>query len=487
MSSIGDDLEQWFTQRPVWLQDATCRLLENNELTETDYGELVRICGNEAGVNFEGQEIPKAQVIPPDSLFRQENINKVELSSISNILGVNALNPRNPLELSKGLTIVYGQNGSGKSGYTRLLKQICGAKTIGELHSNAFVEETGNQSCSVKYSVQDNELDLDWDISQGINEHLSAIEIYDSFCGSVYVTEENQLAYEPELLRLFTQLTLACDNLSVRLDKLSNELVSAKPQLPIEYNATRPGSWYNSITVSTKNEAIVEQCKWDKDEQKKLDALNIRLKTPDPKESAKKTRKSAKQVDELVKGFRNWNDKLSDDGCAAYLQLKKDYSVKYEASTTYAKSIFESVPLNGIGEDVWKLLWEQARLYSEQVAYTDTTFPNLNDDALCVLCQQPLDIEARKRLSSFEKFVKGELEEAANKAKQSLDEKEKSLKKTPEESLINTIITAARLDDTLSKKCNSLRESIVQNTQNLLETEIDKEFTSDIDFRLLMN
>jgi len=48
MSDLVKQLESRFKDRPVWLQDATRRLLEKGELEDADYNELLKICGNEA-------------------------------------------------------------------------------------------------------------------------------------------------------------------------------------------------------------------------------------------------------------------------------------------------------------------------------------------------------------------------------------------------------------------------------------------------------
>jgi len=150
MTNFSKDLDIWFKERPAWLQDATRRLLEKGELDDIDYGELLKICGTEAGIEFEG-EVPKAVGIPAGSFTQEEHAHKVELCSISNIVGINALNPKKPLAIPEGLTVIYGQNGAGKSGYTRLLKQICGAKNPGSLHPDAFKDRPASQSCTIIY------------------------------------------------------------------------------------------------------------------------------------------------------------------------------------------------------------------------------------------------------------------------------------------------------------------------------------------------
>ncbi len=484
MADLSKELEAWFKGRPAWLQDATRRLLEKGELEDADYNELLKICGNEAGIKYE-EDVPKAVGIPAGAFAQEEHIHKVEVNSISSIIGINALNPRNPLNVPEGLSVIYGQNGAGKSGYTRLLKQICGAKNPGQLHPDAFKDLPASQSCTIKYKYDGDNRELNWNIKQGINEELSAVELYDSACGSVYVIDENQLAYEPSLLRLFSQLTRASDDLSSQIDQLSRALVSAKPLIPNEYTATKSAQWYRSITANTKEDEINKQCIWTEQDQKSLDALNVRLKAPDPIAKATATRKSKEQVDKLIARFRNWETKLNNESCASYLASKKDCSVKQLAATEYAKNIFENSPLTGIGEEAWNLLWEQARAYSEAAAYSNNKFPNVEDGAVCVLCQQPLDEFAKKRLTDFEGFVKGELETSAKTAKEALDKLEEGYKNTPKEELIASFSTAAGLDDVMSAKVLALRESICQRSKDLLATKEDEEFGAAVDFSVL--
>lgn len=231
MSEHIEQLELWFKNRSNWLQDATRRLLEKGDVDQIDLDELYKICGVEAGINFEDEIIPEFAPIQTGSFTMDEEGSTVELRSIGNIKGVNALNPKEPVSFNKGLTVIYGQNGSGKSGYTRLLKQICGAKKIGSIYSDVFSTEPDSQVCDIEYTIEDKSHSVSCDISLGINDHLSSIEIYDSDCGSVYVNEENELAYEPELLRLFSRLIEISDELSAKFNFALKGLVSTIPKL----------------------------------------------------------------------------------------------------------------------------------------------------------------------------------------------------------------------------------------------------------------
>ncbi|GFO72780.1 hypothetical protein BJAS_P3275 [Bathymodiolus japonicus methanotrophic gill symbiont] len=255
-----EQLESWFKSRSNWLQDATRRLLEKGDLDQFDLDELYKICGIEAGINFEDDIIPEFVPMQTGSFTMDEEGSKVELRSIGNIKGINALHPNEPVLFNEGLTVIYGQNGSGKSGYTRLLKKICGAKKIGSIYPDVFSTKPDCQVCDIGYTIEDESYNVSYDISLGINDQLSSIEIYDSDCGSVYVNEENELAYEPELLRVFSRLIEISDELSEKFNFASERLVSTMPTIPQSYLETPSGKWLGTIKHDTASTITDKAC-----------------------------------------------------------------------------------------------------------------------------------------------------------------------------------------------------------------------------------
>src|SRR3546814_14642414 len=69
---------------------------------------------------------------PPTAIpFTKQHFNggshtPIVLKGIANIVGVNRLLSNASLEFCpKALTVIYGRNGSGKSGFVRLLRKAC--------------------------------------------------------------------------------------------------------------------------------------------------------------------------------------------------------------------------------------------------------------------------------------------------------------------------------------------------------------------------
>ena len=115
----------WSRDWPKWQRDALRRLCTTNELKDVDVDELTALCKNKGagGVDLAAEHIPD-----PNAATRS-----VTLRAIHGIEHVNALKHGERLTFDKiGLTVVYGDNGSGKSGYARILKEVCRARDVGE-------------------------------------------------------------------------------------------------------------------------------------------------------------------------------------------------------------------------------------------------------------------------------------------------------------------------------------------------------------------
>ena len=117
-TSALEDILEWSRDRPGWLRDALRRLLVGGELSDRDIDELEEICLGNGGESFPLSD----EHIAPQRLAGKP----VAITGLRDPLGVNALARGQGLTFAaSGLTIVYGDNGSGKSGFVRVLKSAC--------------------------------------------------------------------------------------------------------------------------------------------------------------------------------------------------------------------------------------------------------------------------------------------------------------------------------------------------------------------------
>lgn len=148
----------WFKKQPKWIQYAAKRLLELGEIDVHSVDELVKICIEEAAGNVQDFESEF-----PSNDFRTETEDLLRICSIGDVHNINALAPKSPLKFGESnLSIIYGLNGSGKSGYVRILKHASGSRNSGTLHSNIYSSEENAQRCSISYEKGGSVKEISW-------------------------------------------------------------------------------------------------------------------------------------------------------------------------------------------------------------------------------------------------------------------------------------------------------------------------------------
>ena len=129
------DLQQnilnWLKSLKGWQTELAYRLLAKSNLEDADIDDIISMLKN--GGSFEDKAFPNLGM----SFVRQP----VTLLSIDSIENIEQLSPRNPLKFAeRGITVVYGNNGTGKSGYARILKNYA-VNLMDEISSVTFITQ----------------------------------------------------------------------------------------------------------------------------------------------------------------------------------------------------------------------------------------------------------------------------------------------------------------------------------------------------------
>ena len=156
--SLEEAIVSWSASRPPWQRAVLRRVATGDLLSSNDYDQLV-----------EDLVAPKT---PPEATFGLEQLPQVDvgdppvtLVSIADPEHVNALASEKPLSFdATGLTIVYGDNASGKSGYARLLRRIARARDQQEEVLSDVFRDTAlaKPTAALTVRVGDDEKSLTW-------------------------------------------------------------------------------------------------------------------------------------------------------------------------------------------------------------------------------------------------------------------------------------------------------------------------------------
>lgn len=412
-TNIYPELLKWSTTRPAWQRDALRRLILSPNITTKDLQEIESLCKISHGITSESSADLKLQPLEQEHipcLFPRDI--PVRITSISEVENVNAISSNAPLTFSDiGLTIVYGENGSGKSDYVRILKNLCRAKDRPEILPNVFSESSGSPSAIVTYKAGDAETSFQWQLGKKAPDVLNPINIFDANCGSIYVNNENEIAYAPMGLEIFDKLVRICESIKDNLTTEMNSLTKKLESLPLEHLVTDIGKWYNLINQNTP-EQETNKIAFTDDDKKRLKLVSKVLAEGTPKKRAAELRNKKARYDALAIRINSSASALSKKAVHRLKTAKRKLDVAIEAATLASKEAFSKEPVKGkgVGTDAWHELWNAAKKFSEKEAYPGEEFPKL--DGRCVLCFQKLRDETPQRFKKFKEFIQ---EDAANK------------------------------------------------------------------------
>ena len=122
---LEQEVIHWAATRLPWQQQILGRIARGDTLTDSDYEQVVE------GIII-SEDWGSAPLAIEDLPGTVEGDEAVRILSIAGPEHVNALASVNPLTFaSNGITIVYGDNGTGKSGYARPLEAHRASATSG--------------------------------------------------------------------------------------------------------------------------------------------------------------------------------------------------------------------------------------------------------------------------------------------------------------------------------------------------------------------
>ena len=84
---------------------------------------------------------------------RGNPLDRVRLDSLKVGDGVNALKPGAQIDFAPGVTVIFGENGSGKSGFVRVLKRAAGLRTAEDILHNVRADKRPTPARSFTVTV----------------------------------------------------------------------------------------------------------------------------------------------------------------------------------------------------------------------------------------------------------------------------------------------------------------------------------------------
>ncbi|PKH41706.1 AAA family ATPase [Nocardioides alpinus] len=421
--TIGDDIAVWAGTRPLWQQRILQLLAGGQAITGSEIDAAIA-----ALLDGDEESTPEK---PLDLALASVDDATVTVAALGSCKGVNALTDDQELDLSPyGLTVVYGDNGSGKSGYARILKEAVGARHPAQILPDVF-EDRPDEPSAVLYYAADGDT-CEHKVPGPADPVVRQMHFYDEHCGDVYLARKSVITYRPSALVLLDGLIEVCDRLRNNMtDRMrENSLRALDLNLP---EGTDASAFVASLTAETTASAIEEATTLDPiANQKRAVAIAEAARLEGSSAAAERARleglaQAASSMSALLKGVAR---ELDTEHLEIAAQERDNAKQLREAAVLAATADFAD-ELPGVGGATWRTLWEAARAYSTAVGYHEEAFPVTHDAARCPLCQQALDADARSRLERFDAHMRDTTERDAAEAEAKITARIRRLQDLP--------------------------------------------------------
>jgi energy-coupling factor transporter ATP-binding protein EcfA2 len=409
------DLVAWAEKRPAWQKDALRRLVAGETLDYQAIAELMELCLDPTRAYT---PISQSHIVA-----ESDAAEPISLVSVKNPTAINALAVQQELSFEPlGLTVIYGDNGSGKSGYVRVLKHACRSRDEKfTIHRDLEDKTDTPQSADICFSRGGNTEQFNWTPDGEPHSDLPSVSIFDSRSASIHVEATNEVAYIPGAMRLLEALADTADRVKAALD---GRIATLRGRVPLAITnpsmsrETAAGSYVFGLSAKSNIPQLDKLAAFSDQEATRLITLESDF-AQNPKRAVARLENQCGEVERIQTALQVL---IGDTNAAAFSQLnalRKAHGDAAEAVSVASQQLFNASPLPEVGQGAWHKLWEAARTYADTVAYPGKTFPSSELDTLCVLCQQPLAAEAIARQQTFETFVKSstKADEAAARAK----------------------------------------------------------------------
>jgi hypothetical protein len=431
--SVLHDIFAWSIGRPAWQCDALRRIITKDKLDETDRAELEHLCRKTPGALAANGDalvpVPLALEHLPAAPNAQVSVN---IEYLNNLTGVNRLPAGQKIRFgpAPGLTVLYGDTGTGKSGYARVIKKACrtrGAPPV--IQPDVFASTHPQPACDIGIKTANGSDAVKWVDGKPADEKLGNVFVFDSVAASHYLASDGPASFTPYGLDVLPKLSKISDAIAERIKSdisaLEREIAPGKLYLDKHQN-TVVGNAVAKIDGKTQASSILLLGNMSEADTKRLSDLRTLLSS-NPKKKAQETRAAKKRIDDFKTRLDGQTTLLGTERVEALKKFFDNAATTALAAKSSAGSRFDAAVLVGTGSDLWRAMWDAAREFSTGSAYPNSTFPHTDGDARCVLCQRPFsgDATAISRAQSFEAFCNEDIQKTAKAAAKRLADESK--------------------------------------------------------------
>lgn len=415
-----ESFKSWLEAKPYWEQFLWRLHLEKDELTDEDIEQCYQYLLEDSGVvkTAPGRKpivFPTLDLEDTDTLGTKSTLDKIE-----NLKDVNAIHEDCIIEFGKNLTIIYGDNGAGKSGVGRLLSNACHSRKPRQLLTNARKVAYPEPTPSADFHITDasGSSVINYELGDDYPA-LKAFAVFDHECAPIHLNDGNAVEFVPSKIKVFDEVF---NSISTLEEKLQEDIEGNELEDPTDgvFEGSSPiTDFVGSLSDETTDRDIEDNLRFTDADKTALTVKKKELAAKQKQDVTAEKNKLQEECRDLGTFQTDLNAKLptlSEARATKINGILKEISEKREIADKLSVKSFDFTAFKNIGSPEWKSLIVAAqKLHAKETASNAGTEPDH-----CLLCRQALTGTEKTLFGEYWKFLRSTAETELAAARQTL-------------------------------------------------------------------
>lgn len=412
-------LVAWANEQDAWIRALTAEtILSRQEASDDAVAAVYEVFLAEKGLSG-GEDAP---IIPQLELDTAQSAieESLQLNSISQVQGVNVLAADQRLEFDPDLTILFGQNGSGKTGYARILKRLSAVRTPEDILPNAHADGGAAQpspAAQIDYQLAGVDQVVRWSNQAGLAP-FTRISVFDAGAVSLHVDSELGYVFTPAELALFSHVSTGLQRVQQRIAAEVAELrPGTNPLLSSFTRGTRVYPLIETLGATTELAELAQLATVANDAEATQTRLQgevsaLRSNTLDAVlANAQQVEQDRGRLHEVLLAIRDFE-------ATAYGQALQSLKAAEQRRREAREQLFSEAELAGPPDEDWQKFVVAGETYREHLGRHD--YPQATD--ACLYCGQQLGPAALDLLGRYRTFLDETLVMQVTTARQAVED-----------------------------------------------------------------